>query len=102
MSTNRAKSYEIIKSSKRSRDIKGLMVGAGKHRQMKFDKRGRMIVHDASVAKEIDQKYGHKGGSKDVVVVEVDDLRPENRDSRTRARRVWNIRVPWRKDDDTK
>jgi len=98
MSVGRKKSYEIIKSSERSKDIKGLFVGAGQHRKMKFDKYGRMIVHDAVVAKEIDQKYGHKGGSKDVVVVEVDDLRPENKGSGTSARRVWNIRVPWKKD----
>ncbi|MHA2070122.1 MAG: hypothetical protein ACXABY_37625 [Candidatus Thorarchaeota archaeon] len=99
MSIGRKKSYEIIKSSERSKDIKGLLVGAGRHRKMKFDKHGRMIVHDAGVAKEIDQKYGHKGGSKDVVVVEVDDLRPEHRGTKTGARKVWNIRVPWRKDE---
>jgi hypothetical protein len=97
MSVGRKKSYEIIKSSKRSKDIKGLFVGGGKHRRMEFNKEGRMIVHDAGVAKEIDMKYGHKGGSKDVVVVEVDDLRPEHRRTRTKARRVWNIKVPWKK-----
>lgn len=98
MSVGRKKSYEIIKASKRSKDIKGLRVGAGAHRKMKFDKYGRMVVHDAGVAKEIEKKYG-KDGSNDVVVVEVDDLRPEHRETKTRARRVWNIRVPWKKDE---
>jgi len=96
MSVQRKKSYEIIKASERSKDVKGLFVGAGKHREMKFDRSGRMIVHDAGVAKEIDKKFGHDGGTKDVVVVEVDDLRPEHKGTRTNARRVWNIRVPWK------
>jgi hypothetical protein len=97
MGVGRKKSYEIIKSSKRSAPIKGLQVGAGAHREMKFDKSGRMVVHDPGVAAEIDKKYGHDGGSKDVVVVPVDDLRPENKGSRTRSRRVFVINAPWKK-----
>ena len=97
MGVSRKKSFEIIISSKRASDIKGFFVGAGKHKRMKFDKEGRMIVHDAGVAAEINKKYGYDGGSKDVVVVPVDDLRPENKGSRTRSRRVWTIRVPWKK-----
>jgi hypothetical protein len=96
MGVGRKKSYEIIKSSKRSKDIKGLIVGAAKER-MKFDKEGRMILHDHGKAKEIDQKYGHDGGSKDVVVVPVDDLRPEHKGSKTRSRRVFVINAPWKK-----
>jgi len=53
-----------------------------------------MVVHDAGVAKEMDQKYG-KGGSKDVVVVEVDDLHPENTGRSTK--RIWSINLPWKK-----
>ena len=91
---SRKKSYEIIKSSTRSKDVKGFFVGGGNHNRMEFDKEGRMVVHDAGVAKEMDQKYG-KGGSKDVVVVEVDDLHPENTGRSTK--RIWSINLPWKK-----
>ncbi len=89
----RKKSYEIIKRSKRSKDVKGFFVGAGKHNRMAFDKEGRMVVHDSGVAKEIEQKFG-KHGSKDVVVVEVDDLHPENKGRD--IKRIWTVNLPWK------
>jgi hypothetical protein len=94
MSAGRKKSYEIIKRSKRSKDIKGIFSDAGKHKRMAFDDEGRMVVHDAGVAREIEQKFGSKG-SKDVVVVEVDDLHPENTGRSTK--RIWSINLPWKK-----
>ena len=96
MGVGRKKSFEIIIASKRAGATKGIFVGRGWKRR-KFGKHGRMILHDEGEAKAIDQKYGHAGGSRDVIVVPVDDLRPENKGTRTRARRVWNIRVPWKK-----
>ncbi len=96
MGVGRKKSFEIIKSTKRSKDIKGFFSGRGWKRR-KFDNYGRMILHDEGEARAINQKYGHDGGSRDVVVIPVDDLRPENKGTRTRARRVWSIRVPWKK-----
>lgn len=97
MGVSRKKQYEIIKASKRAGDIKGLIVGDA-NRRMRFNKEGRMVVHDKTVAHDIEEKYG-KGGSGDVVVVEVDDMDPTAPLHRGhRSQRVFVVgELPWKK-----
>ncbi len=97
MAVLRKKQFEIIKSSKRAGDIKGLVVG-NSNRRMKFDKDGRMVTTDKVVAHDIDEKYG-KEGTGDVVVVEVDDMDPNEPNHRGhRSQRVFAVgEMPWKK-----
>ena len=96
MSVSRKKQFEIIKASKRSKNIKGFIVGRGGGKRLAFGKSGGLILHDAGIANEIEQKYGNEG-SKDVVVVEVDDLdtAAENRGGKS-TRKSFVINAPWK------
>lgn len=89
----RPKQYEIIKASKRSKDIKGIFAGG---QRLKFGSSGGFITSDVGIAREVEQKYGSEG-SKDCVVVEIDDADPsaENRGGR-RTRKTYVINAPWK------
>ena len=69
------KQYEIINASPkpvRELDVDG--------RKVKVNPNGKSVIYDSGLAREIDQRYGHKAKGRDagkVVVVEVDDLNPK-------------------------
>ena len=80
--------YQVIKASKRN--FQGII---GQGRELKFDKNGQFTTNDPKIAKEINQRYGYEGGSKDVVVIEKDS-------TRSRAQKnVWGVPdLPWKRD----
>jgi len=91
MSVQRKKQYEVMKKSKRSKDIKGIITPK---RRMKFSKDGAFITSDAGEAHDILEKYPD-----DVIVSEIDSSDPaaENRGG-FRSRRVFSVgQMPWKK-----
>jgi len=92
MTVSRKKQYEVMKASKRSKDIKGVIAGG---KRLRFGKSGAFITSDAGVAREIQEKYGPTG---DVVISEIDDadMTQENRGGR-RTRKTWSVpELPWK------
>ena len=88
----RKKSWEIVKASKRAKDIKGIIAGGKK---MEFGSSDAMITHDEGIAREVTEKYEKSG---DVVVVEIDDMDPSAEDrGGKRFRKVFVINAPWKK-----
>jgi hypothetical protein len=94
----RKKSFEVLPMKG---DLMGIGVG-GKMRKFGKDARA-MVIHDEGEANAIEQMYGShsKTGDSSVVVVEVDDSRPENRDRDGRAARAsFVINAPWKKGEE--
>ena len=90
MAVGRKKQYEVMKKSKRSKNIKGVITP---QRRMEFSKDGVFVTRDAGEARAILEKYPD-----DVVVNEVDDLdkTQENRGGR-RTRKVFSMpKMPWK------
>lgn len=99
MSVQRKKSFEVL-------PMKGDLMGVGVNGKMrKFGKDARaMIIHDEGEANAIENMYGSHSetGDGSVVVVEVDDSRPENRERGGRAGRMtFSVPdLPWKKGED--
>lgn len=97
MSIGKKKSYEVIKNTRAP--LKGVGVNG---KMLNFNENGQFITHDKSLARDIDQMYGHKNGSGAVRVIEVDDSHPSydrGRDGR-RVRRSFTVpRLPWHEED---
>lgn len=91
MSTNREKVFEVLPMKQ---DLMGVAVDG---KMYKFGKKAKMFTtRDAGLAKQIDQMYGTaEGGTRDVVICEVDNGRGVT------PRRVFGVpRLPWKRDEE--
>ena len=94
----RKKSFEVLPMKG---DLLGIGVG-GKMRKFGKDAKS-MLIHDEGEARQIEQMYGSHSetGDRSVVVVEVDDSRPENRSRDGRAARMsFVINAPWKEGEE--
>ena len=88
----RAKMWEVVKAT--TKDVIGI---GGEGRFMKFGSSGAFTTRDPGLARSIDKKYGRRGGTGEVVVVEVDDERQFERGHRyvfTMPERPWKRKGP--------
>ena len=95
MGTNRPKLFEVIKATRRE-DFDGVEIGGKEYR---FGRLGNMRISDPGVANEIEKKWGSysKGGTKEVVVAEVEKKLDVERDH------TYTFRMPalaWAKYDE--
>ena len=84
------KIFEVVKASRKNFSA---ITGQGKERR--FGKNGVFTTRDPKLAKEINQKYGYDGGTRDVVVVE--------REEHTRGpnpRLFLNPGMPWHEEEE--
>src|SRR3989304_7807524 len=85
----RAKMGEGVKAT--TKDFIGI---GGEGRFMKFGSSGAFTTRDPGLARSIDKKYGRRGGTGEVVVVEVDDERQFERGHRY----VFTMpEMPWKR-----
>jgi hypothetical protein len=80
------KVWEVLKASRK--DFEGI-IGQGK--EMRFGNSGAFVTRDPKLAKEISEKYGYKGGTNDVIVVEREEYSaPISKNVHTVPRLPWH------------
>ncbi len=82
--------YEVIKST--TEPITGIEVDGKKHL---FGKDGAFRVHDAGVAREIDETYGLEGGDKQVTIIKSPVRDSTHRYAFSMPRGDWKSKINW-------
>lgn len=88
------KQYEIYRRTKKAGHRLTLSDGTAVALNRKVNS---TIVKDAGLAKQIEQEFGHKGGSGDVLVVEVDNNHLHEADNRGHRYTFTVPELPWQK-----
>ena len=91
------KQYEIIKRKQNSPIRLRLSDGRTVPLSQKVN---TTVVHDAGLARAIEQEFGHKGGTGDVMVIETDNNHLHESDNKGHRYTFTNLAMPWAKYDE--